>query len=119
MHSVKPAAAIAEDTPISAWQPPIAAEIVAFFLKMVPISPAVSIKRITCSSLKPSTKHHAYINTAGITPEAPLVGAVIIRPNDAFSSLTASAKQLIHLFIEVKLLSEALTALIHSSTLPQ
>ena len=32
--SVNPAAAIAEETPISALQPPIAAEMVAFFLKV-------------------------------------------------------------------------------------
>ena len=34
--------------------------------------------------------------TAGITPAAPLVGAVTTRPNAAFSSFTASAKQLTH-----------------------
>ena len=42
-----PAAAIALETPISAWQPPIAAEIVAPFLNRLPISPAVSRKSST------------------------------------------------------------------------
>jgi len=41
MHSVNAAAAIADETPISAWHPPIAAESVAPFLKMLPISAAV------------------------------------------------------------------------------
>ena len=36
---------MALETPISAWHPPIAAEIVASFLMMLPISPAVSRKR--------------------------------------------------------------------------
>ena len=113
--SVKAAAAIADDTPTSAWQPPMAAEMVAFFLNKVPISPAVSIKRMTSSSLLSSVKVCAYINTAGITPLAPLVGAVIILPKAAFSSLTAKAKQLTHLVIELKLFSSAQTNLNHSS----
>ena len=37
-----------------------------------------------------------YISTAGITPAAPLVGAVTTLLKAAFSSLTASAKQLTH-----------------------
>ena len=45
------AAAIAEETPISAWHPPSAAEIVAPCLKMQPISPAVSRKSVYESSL--------------------------------------------------------------------
>src|SRR5690606_10657866 len=40
ISSVRAAAAMAEDTPISAWQPPMAAEMVAPFLKILPISPA-------------------------------------------------------------------------------
>ena len=35
-----------------------------------------------------------YCNTAGMTPAAPLVGAVTTLPKEAFSSFTASAKQL-------------------------
>ena len=42
--SVKAAAAIEEDTPISAWQPPIAAEMVEPFLNMLPTSAAVNKK---------------------------------------------------------------------------
>jgi hypothetical protein len=34
------AAAMEEETPISAWQPPIAADMVDPFLKILPISPA-------------------------------------------------------------------------------
>ena len=52
------AAAIADDTPISAWQPPAAAEMVAPFLKMLPISPATSKKRRRSPGLTlPSVKH--------------------------------------------------------------
>jgi len=43
-----------------------------------------------------------YIITAGITPAAPLVGAVTTRPNEAFSSFTANAKQLTHFVTLVK-----------------
>ena len=43
--SVNPPAAIAEETPISAWQPPTAPEIVAFFLKIPPISPEAKRNR--------------------------------------------------------------------------
>ena len=38
--SVRAPAAMAEDTPISAWHPPMAAEMVAPFLNRLPISPA-------------------------------------------------------------------------------
>ena len=56
-HSARPAAAIAEQTPISAWHPPIAAEIVAPFLKMQPISDAVSRKRrITGANWEPTVE---------------------------------------------------------------
>src|ERR1700761_7947355 len=50
-HSVRAAAAMAELTPISAWQPPIAAEMVAPFLKMLPISEAVQMNCWIFSSL--------------------------------------------------------------------
>jgi hypothetical protein len=41
---------MAEDTPISAWHPPMAAEMVAPFLKMLPISEAARIKARTLLS---------------------------------------------------------------------
>ena len=47
--------------------------------------------------------------TAGITPAAPLVGAVTTRPPAAFSSLTASAKRLTQ-SSKVKRVLEALVA---------
>ena len=84
---------MALETPISAWQPPIAAESVAPFLNRLPTSAAVSRKSSTPDS-PPSQKQMSYIKTAGITPAAPLVGAVTTRPNAAFSSLTARATQL-------------------------
>ena len=48
---------MALDTPISAWQPPMAAEMVASFLMMLPISPAVSRKRSTPLLSSPLQKH--------------------------------------------------------------
>ncbi len=95
-NAVRPPAAIADDTPISAWQPPIAAEMVARFLKMQPISPDVSINFMMSLFPNVSQKQLWYKRTAGITPEAPFVGEVTIRPIEAFSSFTASAKQLTH-----------------------
>ena len=92
--SVSAAAAMALLTPISAWQPPIAAEMVAPFLNILPISDAVSKNLIIFSSLLPSQKIIKYCSTAGITPAAPFVGAVTTLPKDAFSSFTANAKQL-------------------------
>src|SRR5579864_2154778 len=94
MLSVSAAAAMAEETPISAWQPPIAAESVDPFLNMLPISAAVKRNELIFSSEQSSVKQTKYCNTAGITPAAPLVGAVTTLPNDAFSSFTARAKQL-------------------------
>ena len=84
---------MADETPISAWHPPSAAEMVAPFLKMQPISAAVSRKLWQASSSAPQ-KQPKYSMTAGMTPADPFVGAVTTRPNAAFSSLTASAKQL-------------------------
>jgi hypothetical protein len=45
------AAAMEEETPISAWQPPIAADMVDPFLKILPISPAT--KRNCLISFRP------------------------------------------------------------------
>ena len=56
IDSAKAAAAIADDTPISAWHPPIAADNVAPFLNMLPISEAVNKNRMILSSLLPSPK---------------------------------------------------------------
>ena len=39
--AVRPPAAMADDTPISAWHPPTAADMVAPFLNKLPISPEV------------------------------------------------------------------------------
>ena len=90
---------MALETPISAWQPPIAAESVAPFLNRLPISPAVSRKSLDRRLVRRRRSRRRYISTAGITPAAPLVGAVTTRPNAAFSSFTARAKQLTHLRI--------------------
>ena len=88
------AAAIAEDTPISAWHPPIAAEIVAPFLNKIPIALEVNKKLRIAVGVFLLQNKMLYSKTEGITPAAPLVGAVTTLPNDAFSSLTANAKQL-------------------------
>ena len=48
-NSVSAPAAMAEETPISAWQPPMAADMVAPFLKILPISPATNKKRLISS----------------------------------------------------------------------
>ena len=54
------AAAIALDTPTSAWQPPIAAEMVAPFLKKVPTSPATSRKSTISSSVTGSSEKQTW-----------------------------------------------------------
>ncbi len=53
------------------------------------------------------------MSTAGITPAAPLVGAVTTLPKDAFSSFTASAKQLTQSMVVVKLLPPSFIQLDH------
>ena len=80
----------------------MAADNVAPFLNTRPITPAVSRNGSTAAS-PASWKQTRYSSTAGITPAAPLVGAVTTRPNDAFSSFTARAKQLTHLRTSVNL----------------
>ena len=72
----------------------MAAEIVAPVLNKAPTALAVIKKFLISSGADLLQKICAYINTAGITPAAPLVGAVTTLPKLAFSSLTASAKQL-------------------------
>ena len=67
-----------------------APDIEALCLTMLPISPAVARARHIRIS-ENSRVFHRWYNTAGSTPEEPHVGAVTIRPPQAFSSLTAKA----------------------------
>ena len=87
---VRPAAAIALETLIRP-HPPIAAEIVDPFLKMLPISPAVSRKPIPLSSPSEAEVVQQHLRDQ---PPAPLGSAATTRPNAAFSSFTASANSL-------------------------
>ena len=93
--SARPAAAIEQATPTSPWQPTSAPEMEAFLLKSPPITAEARKKRRQGSGLGSPINFAQYASTAGITPQAPLVGAVTTRPPAAFSSDTASANMLI------------------------
>ena len=67
------------------------------------------------SSLLPSQKQYNIASTAGITPAAPLVGAVTTLPKEAFSSFTANAKQLTQSRIYLKSLPPERMAASHES----
>ena len=84
------AAAMAHATPTSPWQPTSAPEMEELVLATLPKSPAVASARRIRFSLKPFDVLRWY-STAGSTPQEPHVGAVTIRPPEAFSSDTASA----------------------------
>ena len=86
---------MALETPISAWQPPIAAEIVAPFLKMLPISPAVSRKRSMPARV--AVAETEVVQQHGRDHARGSVGRRRDHPAErAFSSFTARAKQLTH-----------------------
>ena len=110
MQAVKPALAILVATPTSAIQPPSAALIVAplygdfgsalpmqarlkqpYRLNSIPTAAAVSRKVRMSFSASIETNSVMYLRTDGITPQAPAVGATIILPPAALTSLTAIA----------------------------
>ena len=88
--SARPAAAMEQALPISAWQPHSAPEMEAFVLMIFPTMPAAAQAWSMSLSEKPSCSC-LKTNTAGSTPLAPQVGAVTTTPPPAFSSLTAKA----------------------------
>jgi hypothetical protein len=81
---------MAQAVPTSPWHPTSAPEIEALFFTRLPISPAVA-KALITDEVVVLYVFWWYFNTAGITAQAPQVGAVTIRPPDAFSSETAKA----------------------------
>ena len=83
----------------SAWQPPSAPDTVAFLTMTAPMPEAVS--RALRIFLRPAAPFACFsfsaIRTAGIMPLAPAVGAAQMRPIEAFTSLTESARAITRL----------------------
>ena len=87
-----PAAAIEQATPTSPWQPTSAPEIEAFSLNRPPIAVGGQQEVARCPlALAPTQSRGSSAAPPGMTPAAPLVGAVTTRPPAAFSSFTAMA----------------------------
>ena len=88
--SANAAAAIAAPEPTSAWHPPAAPEMLAFFAIMIPTAPAVNSPFTRSLSVNPCFSLHI-TSTAGSTPLAPAVGVATILPIEALTSVTAIA----------------------------
>ena len=86
-----PAAVMAEATPISDWQPPIAPEMGARMATSTPTAAATSSPSTMASSPSPRSSA-AERNAPGNTPQAPAVGAATTQRMEPLFSMTANAR---------------------------